>query len=191
MDRTTFGPENPQSRRRETYRKRANSLVGAAALTLGAAACGGAPTSPTSSAKGHVELSCSESYSSATDMQQSSDVVVLATPEGQSSRTDVGEVPFALSPLRVIKAYHGAVSGAVLLRQLDASNSGPGGETPALLTAGSDYLLYLRHFEFTPGVRVGNQYVAIGCGQAIYASSADGYQAVGPADAVPATVTEP
>jgi hypothetical protein len=177
----------------KTHRRRALllGLAGPALVTVTLSACGSAaPPNPVSGSQGTT--SCTESYVSTAQLNQASIMVVTATPSGVAQTDSIGAIPFSLTPMRVTSMYgsSGTAPAEIVFRQIVVSGGHTiGGDLPPVVASNHTYLLFLRNWELTKGQPIANQYVAVGCGQAVYVSNGSDFDASGPASAVPTVVS--
>jgi len=146
----------------------ATGAVAVAVASLALTACGTDGTrhqtaSPT--VRRGVGFSYATAYTSLHGLRADSKAVAVVSPTGQSNVTQVGNVPFTISTVKVVEVLSGGPLPNVLsLRQTgDARTSAP---EFYLLQQGRQYIVYLVPFSSDNG-----QWVTTGAAQGIWASS--------------------
>ncbi len=116
---------------------------------------------------GSIETSRVKSYSSTASLTGDSDNVVIATAATQAPTVEsVGDLPFSVTAVTVVRSLHGTAGvGQVLrVRQVGTQTA----DSAVVMQPGAQYLLYLDDFHFSPGDKTG-QSVLVGGGAGLFA----------------------
>ena len=148
-------------------KKKVVFLIGSFTAAAALAACSSAdsqaaaPAQPSAAVVKRIELSRAKSYTGLDQLAKDSTVVARVKATGVKSVETVNGIQFTITTVKVAKAFRGTTTGAELqVRQVGGPTIDVSGEVPDLLSADTDYLLFLNAFR-NPGI-VAGQYVITG-----------------------------